>query len=348
MECVLYRENKIIQGKVSEFDPFDNYKNQAVAFKSEQVKYIMLLAVNSTELFTALCFTLGALVAYYLWHTGESVKYLNTFTNHNCSIELSKISDVEFNLITEIPIGRILFTLGQIGLICSLTCGISLIRYLYNVEYDLKSNFINYLCIGTAVVTPVILITGTLLKLRIFEILFEPLVQIIYLYNWINHIKLFYRLLQSRVVKLKVNQASESLITKARIGVNQFGVIMLLNTISYTCFLICELIAAMYFIVAVGLLYGPCLVSYVYGIVEYEPLLRTSGQFQALILTDTVISIIMKILVLLAAITISAHYSIASLLFFWMNWERGLKTRFGCGVRTRYTPSLTNRLTFTQ
>ena len=343
----VFRRRYLEAIRESKFDPFDNYINQALVFKSEQIKYTLLLAINSTEILAALCFTFGALLAYYLWHTGESVKYPHKFTNHNCTIELSKISDVEFNLITENPIGRVIFTLGQIGWIWSLTCVIYLIRYLYNREYGIKSNFNKYLCIVTAVVTSVILITGSLLKLRIFEIIFEPLVQIIYFYVWINHIKLFYKLLQSRVVKLRVNQASESIIVRAKLVVNQFGIIMFLNVFSYACFLLSELIEVVYFIVAVGILYGPCLISYVYGTGDYEQLLRTPGQFQTWILADTIISIILKILVFLAAITISAHYSIASLLFFWKTWEGDLKTRFGYGVRTRYTPSTTNRLMFT-
>ena len=341
---------KVFRGKYleaireSEFDPFDNYINQALSFKTEQVKYILLLTINSTEILSGLCFTFSTLITYYLWHTGESVKYPDRFTNHNCTIELSKISDVEFNVITEIPIGRVFFTLGQIGFIWSLTWTIYLIRYLHNREYDQKRYSNKYLCIVTLLVTSVILITGSLLKLRIFEILFEPLVLIIYSCIWIKHIKLFYKLLQSRVVRLKVEQASESIIIQARAGVSQFVIIMLLNIISFFCFLLSELITVMYFIVAIGIFYGPCLISYVYGAVNYEPLLRTPGQFQTLILADTAISIILKMLVFLAFLTISAHYSFGSLLFFWKAWVGDLKTRFGYGARIRYTPSLTNRL----
>ncbi|KAI6646697.1 hypothetical protein LOD99_12818 [Oopsacas minuta] len=294
----------------------------------------------------AIGYGFGAIITYVLWSVDKNVEYPNTFENSNCTGELSLVSDIEINILTEVPIGRISITIGQIAFLCSLGFGIYLIHYLREKEYDRESNF-KYFGVITIVFAFVIFLTGSVLQFKIFEIIFGPFILVIYFCIWVKHIKIFYKILKDRVIKLKVRQSHETKVRRAMESMYQFGIIMSLNGTAFACFLLSEIIEAIFFSISIGIFYGPCIFSYVYRTAAYEPWLRGPEHFQTLILAGTLISIILKLLIVFAQGIILIHYSLGTILFFWEACLIDIKTRFGFGVRTRYTPSLFNPLLFT-
>ena len=341
--------SKAIQDSLS--DPFDNYIRLALRYKREQVKYRFLFVINMVEGTGAFGYAVGTTLVYFLWVNNNGVEFPSRFAIENCSIGIdgkSGMPDFVINALTEVSVGRILITIGQLGILWSMALGVCLIQYLNDREYNKENKGINTEFLNrTGLISVFILITGCIKELRLVEIVLEPIIQIIYFIIWVKHIHLFYRVLRTRVSEYKAQQRRKSVIRLAISNMHQFGVIMCLNVIAYACFILAELIISIFFIVYVGVYYGPCLFSYLYGLPAYVPLLREPEQVKSLVLANATVSIITKILTIFAQTIITTHYSVVSGVLVGNNCWPDIKTRFGFGVRVRFTPSLVNPLIFT-
>ena len=263
--------------KESRADPFGNYINLAMEYKKQQMKYRFLLAINNVEMIGALSYAFGILFIYVLWEDNISVEYPDRFTNQNCTMETSSsgVSDTTINSFTEVCIGRILVTLGQVSMLWSMALVICLIKYLsahsHAEENKVNRNFIR----KTGLISFFIIITGFFKELRLIEFIFEPLFQIIYFINLVKHVRFFYKRLEYTVNLYKVEQRTESVIRRANSNKNQFGIITFLNITGYGCLISGELISSINSLVFIGLYYGPCLFNYLYGLPAYQSLLQT-------------------------------------------------------------------------
>ena len=109
------------------------------------------------------------------------------------------------------------------------------------------------------------------------------------------------------------------------------------------CFIFAEFLTQYFTLIATILYYGPCIFNYLYATPDYQTLLVTQQQIEALHTTNTIIRYFSSFLIILTSAIIGTQYILATCLFFGQIIVRKLKYRFGY-IPTRFRPSLTNPL----
>ena len=325
-----------------------NQLNIASQHKIEVIKYSFLLALSICEITSACTYGLGTELADILFQTNGTIEYPNKFANRSCVKEFIVLKNLQLSFLTEIPLVIILVSIGQVCLLLSFSFGICLMKFLYESYYEKTGyaiKWIKRLIFATFLLCIFILIFGSIPQLLIIHHIFEPIIQFIFFCLWLKYVRIFYRLLKRKTLDARIMCFKKRVLKQLMINEKQFALIMFLNIIGGTCFILSEFIAQYSFIFSTILYFGPCLFTYLFGTDSYAPILD-QHQSEGLYAFILVINIITTILVIIACISIGAHYCVASFIYFGGMLVNNLKIRFGMGQRTRYTPDPSHPLLF--
>ena len=326
-------------------DPFMNFLEAARHHKSDIIKYIFLLLINTAEMGSITVYSLGCMVANN-FNTYRHLYSPNKASIHNCSRELIGSQIFGLSLMYENPINSILVTTGQVGVMTSLAFGICLMKYLHEILHNIEANpypYIRRLLLTTGLVAFSLLITGTVPQLMIIHYLTEPIVQLVYLCIWVKHVRIFHRTLKWRTVEFQVRSRRKGLVRRSKITSHQFAPIMCCVGVVYACFLFGEFLGQYFSIAALTLHYGPCMFHYLYGAPYFQRLLATQQQTEALDVVFVASTSARMLFYSVGGFLIAIQYVVCTGSFFGRILIAKLKFRYG-RVRTRFTPSLTNHL----
>ena len=320
-------------------DMFGNYSELALHYKVEIVKYLFLVIINIIEMSTILIDQFG----FELAHSKS-----NNLTANNCTMG-SALYSSDFNVINSKPIAGVFITVGKVGLLLSIALVTGLVKYLDATYHDINVQPLKAIMINisvSCVIGVLLFITGSVRQLYIFGRLIYPIILLVYFCIWIKQVRSLYKTLKWKSVELKVRGMSSQTVRRAVKTSYHFGIITTLIGIGIGCIVLTEFLDHYFFLFAT-VVYCPNLIKQVYGDFEYEPLLTTETQINALDICCQIITGIVVVLALFAYLVISLQYLLATIAFFGGLLMKKLKYRFG-RVRTRYTPSLTDPLLITK
>ena len=327
-------------------DPFDNYAVVALHLKSEIIKYVFLLVSNITEFVSLVIYSLDSVIIGEP-KSFEKVLFPNKITSPNCSIkELIHFHSTGIELMVGNPINSILLSIGEAGLILSITLITCLLKYLHVTYHDINNSpyrFIRLFLVVTFVIGVVLVIMGSVPQLIILYKLLRPVIPLIYLCICMKYIWIFNQTLKWRTVELRIRDGRDWIIRKSVISRYQFLLIMCIVAFSLGFLIISEFLEDYFFLIAVGSYYGPCVFNYLYGTPYYQPLVYTQQQLQLFTLSGNIVGYFNNRFTTLAAFLIGIEYILATVIFFGRILREKLRYRFG-KVRTRYTPSLKHHL----
>ena len=325
-------------------DPFGNYLEAAQHFKIEIHKCTLLLLINVTEFGAMQFYALGGALA--CTRQPEDVLNPSRFQIHNCTSELAHFNYIIIDAKTSNPSVSILVSIGQAGLLFSMALGICLMKYLdvkYHDIYGKTARYIRTFLLVTVMLGIFLIIAGSVLQLILIQKVVEPILQLIYFSIWIKHTRTFYKTLKWRTIEFRVRSRSHRVVKRSLISRYQFIIIMSCMLIGFACLILSEFLTQYFLLIATILYYGPCIFKYLYATPDYQTLLVTQQQIEALHTTSTVIGYFSTFLIILASAIIGSQYILATCLFFGQIIVKKLKYRFG-SIPTRFRPSLTNPL----
>ena len=328
--------------KKTNTDPFGNFLEAAQHFKIEIHKYIFLLVINVTEFGAMQFYALGA--AFEFTRQSEDILNSSRFVIPNCTTEFAGFNNIMMEAIIANPSVSILVSIGQAGMLFSIALGICLMKYLdvkYHDIYGKTARYIRMFLLVTVMLGIFLIIAGSVPQLMIIEKVVEPILQLIYFSIWVKHTRTFYKTLKWRTIEFRVRGESSGVVMRSLILSYQFIIIMSCMLISTACFILAEYLTQYFTLIATILYYGPCIFNYLYATPDYQTLLVTQQQIEALHTSDTVIRYFSTFLIILASTIIGSQYILATCLFFGEIIVRKLKYRFGY-IPIRFRPSLTN------
>ena len=314
-------------------DILNNYTELALHYKVGIVKYAFLLAINITEISSAIIFLLGV---------GMTVVNSTNATISNC---YSEIYNIDLYVITGTPMEAVFSSIGHAGFLMSLALVTCLMEYLdaayHNINnQSLKSTKIILLI--SCVIGVLLIITGSIHQSYILERLIYPIVLLVYFSFWVRQTRIFYKTLEWQSIEYRVRGRSSQIVERAVKSSHHFAIIMCLMGIGVLSITLAQLINDYFFIFTI-FAYCPNLVTQLYGTPDYEPLFTTTPQMNAFILSGEITLGIQTTLYLIAFLAITSQYVLATFVFFLGMFVKKIKYRFG-RVRTRFTPSLTDPL----
>ena len=304
----------------------------ALHYKVEIVKYLFLLAINVTEFM--------ALIAYQISIISYSVAASFDIFG-NCTE--GDIHNSEFNIIILNPIAAAFSSIVYVGIQFSLSLVICLMRYLDVMYHDINGKpmlSMRYVILVSGCIGVILIVTGFIPQLFLVQVVFVPIINLGYLCLWARQTRIFYKTLRWRSVEFKVRGMSSQIVRRSVKNCHYFAITMCAGGIGFLCIFVYEFLEKYYFLVAIGVRYGPCIFQRLYGTAYYEPLLTTKQQIDALNFSNEIVSGIATSLVAVTIITVGSPYLLATTAFFGGNLWKKLKYRYG-KVRTRFTPSLT-------
>ena len=330
--------------KKANTDPFGNFLEAAQHFKIEIHKYIFLLVMNVTEFGAMQIYGLGAALAFT--RHPEDILNSSRFLIPNCTTELVHFNNLIIEAMISNPSVSILISIGQAGLLFSMALGICLMKYLdvrYHDIYGKTARFIRTFLLVTVMLGIFLIIAGSVLQLMMIQNFVEPILQLIYFSIWFKHTRSLYKTLKWRTIEFRVRSRSNRVVKRSLISRYQFVIIMSCMLISTACIIFSEFITQYFLLIATILYYGPCIFNYLYATPDYQTLLVTQQQIEALHTTSLVIGSFSTFLIILASAIIGLQYILGTCLFFGQIIVRRLKYRFGY-IPTRFRPCLTNPL----
>ena len=314
-------------------DILNNYTELALHYKVEIVKFAFLLAINITEISSAIIYTLGV--------------RLTVITPNNATISIfsSKIYNTDLHVIIGTPMEAVFTSVGNAGFLMSLALVTCLMKYLdatyHNINnQSLKSTKIILLI--SCVIGVLLIITGSIHQSFILERLIDPIIKLIYFSFWIMQIRTFYRTLKWQSIEYRVRGRSSKIVKRAVKSSHYFAIAMCLVGIGILCITFTEIINSSFFIFTI-FAYCPKLIKQLYGTPDYEPLLTTKMQIDTLAISSQVGRLISGSLSFIAYLSITSQYLIITFVIFGGMLVKKLNYRFG-RVRTRFTPNLTDPL----
>ena len=213
----------------------------------------------------------------------------------------------------------------------------------YHDIYGKTARYIRVFLLVTVMLGIFLIIAGSVPQLMMIEKVVEPILQLIYFSIWIKHTRTFYKTLKWRTIEFRVRGESNRVVKRSLISSYQFAIIMSCMLIGFAFFILAEFLTQYFLLIATILYYGPCIFNYLYATPDYQTLLVTQQQIEALCTTNTVIGYLLTFLIILASAIIGSQYILATCLFFGKIIVRKLKYRFGY-ITTRFRPSLTDPL----
>ena len=325
-------------------DPFGNFLEAAQHIKVEIHKYTFLLVMNVTEFGAMQIYGLGAALA--ITRQPEDILNSSRFQIHNCTTELAHFNNIMIDAMTSNPLVSILVSVGQAGLLFSIALGICLMKYLdvkYHDIYGKTARYIRMFLLVSVMLGIFLIIAGSVPQLMMIEKVVEQILQLIYFSIWIKHTRTFFKTLKWKTVEFRVRGRSNRVVKRSLISSYQFVIIMGCMLIGTVCFIFAEFLTQYFTLIATILYYGPCIFNYLYATPDYQTLLVTQQQIEALHTTNTVIRYFSTFLIILASAIIGSQYILATCLFFERIIVMKLKYRFGY-IPTRFRPSLTDPL----
>ena len=325
-------------------DPFGNFLEAAHHCKVEIHKYTFLLIMNVTEFGAIQIYALGAALAF----TRQPDDILDSSRFHipNCTTKFVHFNNIMIEAMIANPSVCILLSIGQAGLLFSMALGICLMKYLdvkYHDIYGKTARYIRMFLLVSIVFGIFLIIAGSVPQLIMIKIVVEPILQLIYFSFWFKHARTFYKTLKWRTIEFRVRGESNRVVKRSLISSYQFVIIMGCMLISYAFFILTEFLIQYFILIAIILFYGPCILNYLYATPDYQTLLATQQQIEALQIANTVIRYFSTFLIISASAIIGSQYVLATCLFFGQIIVRKLKYRFGY-IPTRFRPSLTDSL----
>ena len=325
-------------------DPFGNFLEAAHHHKIEIHKYTFLLVINITEVCSIQIYALGAALTFTRQH--DDILNPSRSLIPNCTTELAHFNNFMIDAMTSNPSISILVSIGQAGLLFSIALGICLMKYLdvkYHDIYGKTARYIRTFFLVTVMLGIFLIIAGSVPQLMMIQKVVEPILQLIYSTIWVQHTRTFYKTLKWRTIEFRVRGESNRVVKRSLISRYQFAIIMGCMLISTACFIFAEFLTEYFLPIAAILYYGPCIFNYLYATPDYQTLLVTQQQIEALHTTNTVIRYFSTFLIILASTIIGSQYILATCLFFGQIIVNKLKYRFGY-IPTRFRPSLTDSL----
>ena len=325
-------------------DPFGNFLEAAQHFKIEIHKYTFLLVMNVTEFGAIQIYALGAALA--LTRHPEDILNSSRFLIPNCTTELAHFNNIMMEAVIINPFVSILLSIGQAGLLFSIALVICLMKYLdvkYHDIYGKTARYIRMFLLVSVMFGIFLIIAGSVPQLMMIQNVVEPILQLIYFSIYIKHTRTFYKTLKWTTIEFRVRGESNRVVKRSLISSYQFVIIMSCMLIGFACSILAEFLAQYFTLIATILYYGPCIFNYLYATPDYQTLLVTQQQIEALHTTNTVIRYFSLFLITSASAIIGSQYILATCLFFGQIIVRKLKYRFGY-IPTRFRPSLTDSL----
>ena len=327
-------------------DPFENFFEEALHYKSEIIKYVFLLLTNVNEFMSILIYGLASALIIGDSNNFKHIFHKKNDEGSNCTSELTHSFLAGIRLINQNPIKSVIMSIGQFGFIFSLALSICLLKYLHVTYHDINKNpyrFIRIFLVVTFLIGSLLIITGSVPQLILIYKLIKPIIALTYFCIWVRYIRIFYQTLKWRTIELRIRDGRDWIVRRSVISRIQFSVIMSCMGIVVACWIISEFLGEYFFLIATGIYYGPCLFNLLYGTPYYQPLLSTQQQFDVLRLSHEILGYIISVLLLISAILIGCEYVLGTILFFGGILREKLRYRFGM-VRTRYTPDLNHHL----
>ena len=325
-------------------DPFGNFLEAAHHHKVEIHKYTFLFVMNVIEVCSIQIYTLGAALA--VTRHPNDILNPSRFLIPNCTSELAHFNNIIIDAMIEIPSISILISIGQAGLLFSMALGICLMKYLdvkYHDIYGKTARYIRTFLLVSVMLGIFLIIAGSVPQLMMIQKVVEPILQLIYFSIWIKHTRAFYKTLKWRTIEFRVRGESNRVVKRSLISSYQFVIIMSCMLIGFACLILAEFLGQYFTLIATILYYGPCIFNYLYATPDYQTLLVTQQQIEALHTSDTVIRYFSIFLIISASTIIGLQYILATCFFFGQIIVRKLKYRFGY-IPTRFRPSLTDSL----
>ena len=319
-------------------DPFGNLSEEAFHHKSELIKYVFLLIINSTEF--------GSMSLYLLGYSLAEISNAYRFSDSNCTKMLTQFLNVETKLMYGNPINSIILSIGKSGLLIFLALGICLMKFLHENFHNIRStafHSIRRLLVVTCLLEVLLITTGSVPQLMIINIVLVPTLGFIYFLIWVMHTRMFYRTLRWRSVELRIRSNNERLVRRAVISCYQFLVLMCCFGIAIMCLILFEFLDNILTLLTIALQNGPCLFSHLYGTAYYKPVLVTEQQIEAFRHVYDIKDSASCILQTMAFFLIVSQYLLCTAVFFGRILFNQLKYRYGY-VQTRFTPNLTQSL----
>ena len=325
-------------------DPFGNFLEAAHHHKIEIHKYILLLVINVTEVCSIQIYTLGAALTF----TRQPDDILNSsrFAIPNCTTELVHFNNIIIDAMIEIPSVSILVSIGQAGLLFSIALGICLMKYLdvkYHDIYGKIARYIRMFLLVTLMFGIFLITAGSVPQLMFIQKVVEPILQLIYFSIYIKHTRAFYKTLKWRTILFRVRGESHRVVKRSLISMYQFVIIMGCILIGFASIILAEFLTQYVLLIAIILYYGPCIFNYLYATPDYQTILITQQQIEALHTSDTFIRYISIFLITSASAIVGLQYILGTCLFFGQIIVNKLKYRFGY-IPTRFRPSLNDSL----
>ena len=216
-------------------DLLGNSSEEALHYKIEIIKYVLLLAINVAEMIGVVCYELGVVVSFLEPNYGII---------NNCN-NASHISSIDLRVIIASPIASVLISLGQVGLSLSLAFGTCLIKYLDVTYHDINgdsSRFIKQILSFSCITGVFIIVTGSIKQLFILQRIFEPIIQSVYFGLWTKQTGNFYKTLRWRTNEFKVRSSSSEAVKRSIKICYHFAIITSIVGIGFICLILCDLL----------------------------------------------------------------------------------------------------------
>ena len=307
-------------------------------YKTEQVKFIYLFLINLAEHCGNLLYAAGFGVNGLLWKENEKFEFPSRFST-NCSLSL--YNNFEIKLATEVPIGLILVSSAEVGLLLGMVFGICLMRYLEARNIHKNGNIQNQLNLFLKITFLIVLsylILGSIPQTVILHRIIEPVVQMFYFIVWVKQARKFYKIIQSMALDYRIVYQSERSYQLAILGAYQFAIIMSLSAAGLGGLILTEMFSHAVMLVSTVLYYGPCLFNYLYSTPIYVPVLWSPIALQKFEIIILVANILSRISIVVSTTLFEGQFMLLSLGYLGNRIARCIKNISGRGVRTRYTP----------
>ena len=321
--------------KVANTDSLVN-PEAALHYKVEIYKYVFMLAINVTEITSIVLYRWGICIStinpnYKVISKCSSGIVLNTFL---------------LQVIIANPIAAVFISFAEAVFMLSLSLVICLMKYL-DVKYRNINGepfqHIKRILLFSCVIGIVLVITGSVPQLFIFQKQIYPIILLVYFCFWVKQTRTFYRTLRWKAVEYKVRGMSSDIVRRSVKICCHFRIIMSLMGIGYMNIIFNFFLIGYLFLINTVVQYGPCLFHHLYETHYYKPLLTTPQQIEALNLCNEVVEDITLAGYLVFCLVTALPYVAATVVFFGGILKKKLSYRFG-RVRTRFTPSLTDPL----
>ncbi|KAI6662030.1 hypothetical protein LOD99_9617 [Oopsacas minuta] len=322
-------------------------KEQAFNYMTDYVKYWYLLLINFSELAGSLLYVLGFTITELLWDEDQKVEFPNQFQSSNCSLDLYQ--NLPVRLITETPAGLVCIALAQSAMVSGMAFSICLMKYLewrYLYPSRNSAKWKNRFLQITGVIVFLFITLGSIPQTVILHRIIEPVTQIAYFVIFARQARIFYKISKSMALDHRITSQDERSYKLTLYSAYQFGIGMLGYSFGYLCLILSEIFSYTSFHISTILYYSPCLLHYLYGIQVFQPIIHTSQDIAYYKEFFFSISIVSRSFIVLGTVALVTQFVLFSLVYLTKTILLSLKSRSEKGLRTRFTPSLTNPLLF--